>query len=118
LDAAFDVSQEEVDSGFSFAYRRLARLLDDRRAFCCRVDGPFGPVHGLHERGLCRALQERERLVSLPVTSAADCRPDRGAGAPEEYFGPAQGANVLSICDWSKPRFKTGSATARNPAEL
>jgi len=94
LDAAFELGSRKEPSGFPGAHRRLASTLRERRAYCARVEGPFGPVFlARTERGLCRVgfrkseqsfLRDLERREFL-----ADFRPDkltRESDQLEAYF--------------------------------
>lgn len=94
LEAAFTVELHEADAGFSGAHRKLMKTLGPRRAFCCRVEGPFGPVYlARTERGLCRVsfrrteedfMRELERRELLP--EFAPSKMTREARQLEGYF--------------------------------
>lgn len=94
LDAAFRVDSHETAKGFSSAQRMLERTLQDRRAFCCSVDGPFGRVYlARTERGVCRVsfrrtedefIEELERRFLLP--EIAPSKVAREARELEAYF--------------------------------
>jgi methylated-DNA-[protein]-cysteine S-methyltransferase len=94
LGAAFEVDGRSGSSGFAPAHRKLMRRVDERRAYCSRVEGPFGPVLlARTPRGLCRVsfrrseesfLSELERRELLP--EFAPRKLAREAGQLERYF--------------------------------
>ncbi|MFQ5789673.1 MAG: methylated-DNA--[protein]-cysteine S-methyltransferase [Acidobacteriota bacterium] len=94
LEAAFAMDKGRGGQGFPAAHRNLLRSLEDRRAFCCRVDGPFGPVYVARTvRGLCRIafcrterefLQKLEKSELLPEFDPA--RVAREVGQLRDYF--------------------------------
>lgn len=83
LDAAFTYDIKDAEKGFKGAHQMLMNTIRDRRAFCCQVDGPFGPVYVARtERGLCRVsfkrteedfMRELERKELLPERAPSKC---------------------------------------------
>jgi methylated-DNA-[protein]-cysteine S-methyltransferase len=94
LDAAFAVDQRTGEKGFSGAHRKLMKTFKEQRAYCCQVEGPFGPVYlAKTARGLCRVsfrrseqdfLGELEKRELLP--EFAPPRLAREAQELENYF--------------------------------
>ena len=88
------VENLSADRGYSGAHRRLSKTLQERRAFCCRVEGPFGPVYlARTERGVCRVsfrrteddfMRELERRELLP--ESAPSKLTREMREMENYF--------------------------------
>ncbi len=94
LAAAFTVDRRTGEKGFSGAHRKLMKTFRDQRAFCCQVEGPFGPVYlAKTARGLCRVsfcrseqdfMRELEKRELLP--EFAPPRLAREAQQLENYF--------------------------------
>jgi methylated-DNA-[protein]-cysteine S-methyltransferase len=94
IETAVRTGEKEADRGFRSARARLARTLDERRAWCARVDGPFGPVLlASSPAGLCLVsfrrsedsfIDELERIELLP--EFAPERLDREVRQLEDYF--------------------------------
>jgi methylated-DNA-[protein]-cysteine S-methyltransferase len=94
LEAAFDVEERSAGEGLRTARRMLRGTLDERRTWCCSVEGPWGPVYLARTRdGLCRVsfrrseesfLNEMERHELLPELNPA--RMDEERRELEAYF--------------------------------
>lgn len=94
LEAAFSRDREKVQEGFSRAHRQLDTIFRDRRAYCRRIEGPFGPLFlARTQRGLCRVsfrrseeefMAELERRQLLP--EFAPSKLSREANQLQEYF--------------------------------
>jgi methylated-DNA-[protein]-cysteine S-methyltransferase len=94
LEAAFRFEHPLAERGFRGAHRRLLETFRRRRAFCCRVDGPFGPVFlARTERGVCRVsfrrteddfMRELEHRELLP--EHAPSKLSREMRELEDYF--------------------------------
>jgi methylated-DNA-[protein]-cysteine S-methyltransferase len=94
IETAVRAGEKESDRGFRSARSRLARTIDERRAWCARVDGPFGRVLlASSPAGLCRVsfrrsedsfIDELERIELLPKFDAG--KVDREVRQLEEYF--------------------------------
>ncbi len=94
LDAAFTYDIKAAEKGLKGAHQMLMNTIRDRRAFCCQVDGPFGPVYVARtERGLCRVsfkrteedfMRELERKELLPERAPSKC--SKEARQLESYF--------------------------------
>jgi O-6-methylguanine DNA methyltransferase len=94
LDAAFTYDIKVAEKGFKGAHQMLMNTIRDRRAFCCQVEGPFGPVYlARTERGLCRVsfkrteedfMRELERKELLPERAPSKC--SKEVRQLESYF--------------------------------
>jgi methylated-DNA-[protein]-cysteine S-methyltransferase len=93
LETAFTTTARAAEQGFERAHRRLWTELRERRAYCCSVEGPFGPIYlAKTERGVCRIsfrserdfLRELEENALLPEFDAD--RFSRESREIERYF--------------------------------
>ena len=94
IGAAFGVDGRAGGEGFASAHGKLMRKVDERRAFCSRVEGPFGPLLlARTPRGLCRVsfrrseqsfVRELEQRELLPEFAPAKLA--RETRQLERYF--------------------------------
>ena len=94
LEAAFLIERRGADRGYHSAHRRLTKTFRERRAYCCQVDGPFGPVYlARTKRGVCRVsfrrteedfMRDLERRELLP--ERAESKLTREIRELEDYF--------------------------------
>jgi methylated-DNA-[protein]-cysteine S-methyltransferase len=125
LEAAFLIEPQSAERGFAGAHRRLAQMFKQRRAYCCQVDGPFGPVYlARTDRGVCRVsfrrteddfMRELERRELLP--DWASSKLTREMSELEGYFeGRSKRFRVPIDLRWVTPfQRKVLNATARVP---
>jgi methylated-DNA-[protein]-cysteine S-methyltransferase len=96
LEAAFRTDGEAALGGFDAAEAALRKTFDERRAACCRLEAPFGPVFlARTTRGICRVsfrshtedafLRDLETRELLPSFEPDKLRAE--ARELEEYFG-------------------------------
>lgn len=95
LEGTFSAGERAALSGFDAARQALLGEFENRRATCCRVEAPFGPVFlARTARGLCRVSiryrSARDFLRELEARELlADFDPDklrREARELEDYF--------------------------------
>lgn len=94
LESAIETGERHADRDFKTARARLARTLDERRAYCARIDGPFGPVliartkQGLVTISFRKSddqfLDELERIELLP--DFAPAKLEREIRQLDRYF--------------------------------
>ena len=112
LEAAIMIEPKSAERGFVGAHQRLAKTFRERRAYCCQVDGPFGPVYlARTQRGVCRVsfrrteddfMQELERRELLPERAASKLT--REMRELEDYFsGRAKRFHVPIDLRWVTP---------------
>ena len=78
LEAAFKIEHSAADRGYREAHRRLEKTFREKRAYCCRVDGPFGPVYlARTERGVCRVSFKRTEDDFMEELESRELLPER-----------------------------------------
>ena len=125
LEAAIMIEPKSAERGYAGAHQRLAKTFRERRAYCCRVDGPFGPVYlARTQRGVCRVsfrrteddfMRELERRELFPERAASQLT--REMRELEDYFsGRSKRFQVPIDLRWVTPfQKKVLDATTRVP---